>query len=58
VQVQRLTLTSNQLTGPAFPPAWLEPGSLTSLTALFLSGNAALSGTLPPSMPWLNLQSL
>ena len=58
LQVQRLSLASNQLTGPAFPPAWLEPGSLPSLSALFLSGNVGLTGTLPASLPWPNLQSL
>ncbi|KAI3433944.1 hypothetical protein D9Q98_003746 [Chlorella vulgaris] len=44
-----LSLRGNQLTGPAFPPSWLQQGALV---ILILSGNHGLTGTLPASLPW------
>ncbi|KAI3427363.1 hypothetical protein D9Q98_010279 [Chlorella vulgaris] len=57
-RVQVLALGGNNLTGPAFPPAWTQPGTLPSLSLLRLSGNAGLSGSLPPRLPWPALKSL
>lgn len=51
-QVQELQLEDNDLSGPAFPPAWLQPGSLPKLSLLILSDNPGLTGTLPASLPW------
>lgn len=45
------------ITGPALPAAWLEAGALPHLVELDLSG-CAVSGTLPPTMPWPLLQKL
>lgn len=53
-----LSLADNALSGPAFPPAWLAPGSMPGLTHLLLSGNDGLSGTLPPELAWPNLRVL
>lgn len=53
-----LSLSGNSLSGPAFPPAWLLPGSLVSLSHLLLSGNRGLEGELPPNLAWPNLRAL
>ncbi|KAL4428495.1 hypothetical protein ABPG75_002584 [Micractinium tetrahymenae] len=52
-----ISLERNILSGPAFPPAWLE-GSMPGLLDLQLSGNTQLTGTLPPSLPWPLLRTL
>lgn len=57
MQATLLSLAGNALTGPAFPPAWLERGSLRSLEH-FLVGGTALTGTLPPGLAWPKLQQL
>ena len=57
-ELQDLHLSFNNLSGPAFPPAWLAPGALPSLAVLHLAGNAGLTGTLPPSMPWPKLSAM
>lgn len=49
LQMHALSLRGNQLTGPAFPPSWLQQGALV---ILILSGNHGLTGTLPASLPW------
>ena len=54
----RLSLAWNGLAGPAFPPAWLEPGAWPALELLVLEGNPGLAGTLPPSLPWPRLATL
>ncbi len=53
-----LSLSGNALSGPAFPPEWLLPGSLVSLSHLLLSGNRGLSGELPAGLAWPNLRTL
>ena len=58
LQAHTLDLSGNLLTGPAFPPAWLEAGSLPHLEHLALSGNANLTGALPATRPWTQLQTL
>ena len=58
LQVTNLILHNNNLSGPAFPPAWLEMGSLPHLTLLVLRGNA-ITGTIPSSArPWPALRAL
>ena len=47
LQVNSILLKDNMLTGPAFPPTWLLPGAMPFLTALDVSDNRALTGTLP-----------
>lgn len=58
VQLETLVLNDNNLTGPAFPPAWLQPGSMRALQTLQLNGNERLAGTLPASLSWPALQTL
>ena len=53
-----LMLRGNVLTGPTFPPAWLEPRMLPDLQVLELSDVPGLTGTLPASLPWPNLIEL
>jgi hypothetical protein len=55
-QVTTLFLARNSLTGPAFPPAWLESGALPQLEYLKLGGNTGLAGTLPEQLAWPRLQ--
>ena len=56
--LRQLRLAGNNLSGPIFPPAWLQPGRLPSLEALDLAGNAGLVGSLPASLLWPSLLSL
>ena len=51
-----LFLSRNQLTGPAFPPAWLRANASLDVKALSLRGNARLGGALPSRLPWRSLQ--
>jgi hypothetical protein len=51
-------LSNNSLTGPAFPPAWLELGAMAGLRELRLKNAAGLTGTLPFNLPWPNLKLL
>jgi len=57
-QLVNLILESNQLSGSAFPPAWLEPRSFPHLQWLSLSNNHGLTGTLPPNLAWPSLVNL
>lgn len=50
-------MRSNQLSGPAFPPAWLAPGAFGSLSFLALGWNG-LTGSLPPALAWPRLETL
>ena len=52
VQARKLLLGGNALTGPAFPLAWLQPGTLPTLDSLNLTGNPGLAGDLPATFPW------
>jgi hypothetical protein len=54
-----LVLDGNHLTGPAFPPAWLD-ASMPALAFLSLSNATELTGTLPPNLPfrWPHLVDL
>ena len=52
VQVETLLLGNNQLSGPAFPPAWRGRGAFPVLKRLSLKGNRRLVGTLPASLAW------
>lgn len=56
--IREMHLASNQLTGPAFPPAWLAPSSTLDLSFLSLEGNQGLVGTLPASLNWSRLAVL
>lgn len=56
-QAVHINLEDNQLTGPAFPAAWLERGAMPNLSSLMLSSNR-LSGSLPPHLSWPNLAQL
>lgn len=47
----------NNLTGPAFPPAWLAPGALPNLAMLDLANND-VTGSLPTQLPWPRLSAL
>ena len=58
MQVRGLSLGQNALTGPAFPAAWLEPGSMPGLTFLEVPGNLGLNGTLPSALAWPRLKQL
>ena len=58
MQASQLALSRNALTGPAFPPAWLEPGALPRLASLLLAGNPGLTGSLPPGLAWPLFQEL
>ena len=51
VQIVRLLLAGNSLSGPAFPPSWLAPGALPGLAQLELSGNAQLTARCRPVSP-------
>jgi hypothetical protein len=53
-----LDASYNQLTGAAFPPAWLASGALLNLQLLRLGGNPGLGGDLPQKLPWTNLRDL
>jgi len=57
-QVMSLSLRNANLSGPAFPAAWLQPGMLSRLERLQLSGNARLAGTLPANLSWPALNAL
>ncbi len=57
-QAEQIELYTNELTGPAFPPAWLVPGSFPRLQLLRVGANAALTGTLPATLPWPKLELL
>ena len=54
----RLDFSNNNLTGPAFPQAWLELGAMADLEFLELSGNPGITGTLPDVLDWPNLRIL
>lgn len=58
VQIEQIELDRNDLTGPAFPPDWLAPGSFPRLQLLRLGANAGLTGTLPGDLPWPKLEAL
>lgn len=47
-----LYLTGNQLTGPAFPAAWIAPDAPMNVRILVLNDNHRLTGTLPEHLPW------
>jgi hypothetical protein len=51
-------LASNVLSGPAFPPSWLQPGTFPNLQYLTLAENAGLSGTLPSNLSWPTIKLL
>jgi len=51
-------LQHNQLTGPAFPPAWLALNSTLDLRRLQISNNTGLGGSLPPALNWSRLEML
>lgn len=55
---EQIELYTNDLTGPAFPPGWLVPGSFPQLQLLRLGANAGLTGTLPATLPWPKLELL
>lgn len=46
------------LEGPAFPPAWLQPGRMSSLRTLRLSDSTRLGGALPANLSWPLLKEL
>lgn len=54
--IEEIDLDHNQLTGSAFPPAWLAPNSTLNLESLWLSNNPGLEGSLPPSLNWSRLR--
>jgi hypothetical protein len=56
--LRQLRLAGNNLSGPIFPPAWLQPGRLPSFEVLDLAGNAGLVGSLPANLSWPSLRSL
>lgn len=58
LQVELLDIGGGHLTGPAFPPAWLEPGAMPALKNLALEGNRNLTGTLPAHLSWPQLETL
>jgi hypothetical protein len=58
VQAQVVSLANNSLTGPAFPPAWLELGALPGLHFLDVTANGGLAVTLPANLSWPSLRSL
>lgn len=58
LQAKTICVVHNSLSGPLFPAAWLQRGSLPHLDYLSLSSNPGLAGTLPPSLPWANLTNL
>lgn len=51
-------LSANQLTGPAFPPAWLAANASSDVPYLLLSGNREMGGLLPPGLGWSSLREL
>lgn len=56
-EVEVISLRGNQLSGPAFPPAWVAPGALARLRYLVLAGNR-LTGSLPPTLAWPNVATM
>ena len=62
MQLSVLSLANNSLTGPAFPVAGLQVTKDKTppqgLAVYDVSGNAALSGTLPAELPWPYLTTL
>ena len=58
VQVERLALGGNALTGPAFPAGWLQLGAMPNLLTLSLHGSPGLTGTLPATLSWPKLEFL
>lgn len=58
VQLKTLVLAHNNLSGPAFPPTWLEPDSMPALQSLTLDGNKCLGGALPANLSWPDLETL
>ena len=58
LQVEALMLSTNSLSGEAFPAAWLEPDALPRLNNLDLSFNRGLMGTLPANLSWPRLEIL
>lgn len=58
VQATILRLASNpNISGPAFPAAWIEPGALPRLFEFDLSG-CNITGILPEYLPWPHLKTL
>ena len=57
LQARALLVGFNGLTGPAFPPTWLQVGGMPRLEGLSLSHNA-LTGTLPANLTWPKLTFL
>ena len=53
-----LDLRYNRLSGPAFPPAWLEGGRFAGLAIYDVTGNSQLTGTLPPALHWPKLNDM
>ena len=53
-----LNLDHNRLSGPAFPPAWLEGGRFNDLRIYDVSGNSQLTGTLPAALHWAKLNEV
>jgi len=53
-----LSVMDNQLSGEAFPPAWLAPGAFPGLESITLDANPRLHGTLPANLSWPKLSML
>lgn len=58
LQAELLVVASNNLSGPVFPDAWLQPGALPRLESLELGGNPGLAGSLPANLSWPSLTRL
>lgn len=60
MQVERLFLFDNVLSGSGFPAAWLRLGAFPKLQAFAVNGNPGLTGTIPANLTlaWSHLSSL
>lgn len=53
-----IAVMANQLTGPAFPPAWVAPSTTLDLHFFEVSDNPGLFGSLPEALNWSKLEVL
>lgn len=51
-------LSSNYLSGPLFPAAWMQSNATLDFVNFNVGLNAGLNGTLPEHLPWRSLTNL
>lgn len=57
IQALTIILNGNNLTGPALPDAWLQPGAMSKLLSLDVGSNP-VAGALTANLSWPKLTLL